>query len=68
MLEKFKEFKIQKSKRPAVKGGVQSGQPGASSFIQIRGRTSINGNTEPLFVIDGVIVDEDNFRKGELLQ
>lgn len=41
---------------------VQSGQPGASGFIQIRGTTSINGNTEPLFVIDGVIVDEDNFR------
>ena len=41
---------------------TQSGQPGASGFIQLRGRTSINGNTEPLFVIDGVIVDEDNFR------
>jgi len=41
---------------------VQSGQPGASGFIQLRGRTSINGNTEPLFIIDGIPVDEDNFR------
>ncbi len=41
---------------------TQSGQPGASAFIQIRGRSSINGNNEPLFMIDGIPVDEDNFR------
>ena len=39
-----------------------SGQPGASSFITIRGRSSINGQVEPLFVIDGIPVDEDTFR------
>ena len=39
-----------------------SGQPGANSTITIRGIGSINGNTEPLFVIDGIPVDEDNFR------
>jgi len=39
-----------------------SGQPGANSLVQIRGVTSINGNTEPLFLMDGVPINEDNFR------
>lgn len=39
-----------------------SGQPGANSTVNLRGINSINGNTEPLFIIDGVPVDEDNFR------
>jgi len=39
-----------------------SGQPGANSTVNLRGVTSINGNTEPLFIIDGTPVDEDNFR------
>ena len=39
-----------------------SGQPGANSTVNLRGVTSINGNTEPLFIIDGAPVDEDNFR------
>lgn len=39
-----------------------SGQPGADSTIILRGVGSINGNIEPLFVIDGIPVDEDGFR------
>ncbi len=41
---------------------TQSGQPGGNSQVNLRGVTSINGNTEPLFIIDGTPVDEDNFR------
>ena len=41
---------------------TSSGQPGASGTVILRGRNSINGNVEPLFIIDGVPVDEDNFR------
>tara|TARA_B100000963_G_scaffold174670_1_gene151955 strand:- start:5945 stop:9034 length:3090 start_codon:yes stop_codon:yes gene_type:complete len=33
-----------------------SGEPGAPSTIRIRGMSSINGNNQPLFVIDGFIV------------
>ncbi len=33
-----------------------SGQPGSTGAIIIRGQTSINGETAPLWVIDGVIV------------
>jgi TonB-linked SusC/RagA family outer membrane protein len=32
------------------------GQPGAVGKIIIRGRTTVNGSTDPLWVIDGVIV------------
>ena len=39
-----------------------SGQPGANSEVIIRGVGSINGNIEPLFIIDGIPVDRDNFR------
>ncbi|WP_417368108.1 SusC/RagA family TonB-linked outer membrane protein [Flavobacterium beibuense] len=42
--------------------GTGSGQPGADSTIILRGVGTINGNVEPLFVIDGVPVDEDGFR------
>jgi len=34
-----------------------SGEPGATKFIRIRGQNTIEGNTEPLFVIDGIPVD-----------
>lgn len=41
--------------------GVQiqanSGTPGASSAIRIRGINSLNATSQPIFVIDGVIVD-----------
>jgi TonB-linked SusC/RagA family outer membrane protein len=42
--------------------GTGSGQPGANSTIILRGIGSINGNIEPLFIVDGVPVDEDRFR------
>merc|ERR1711959_659077 len=38
------------------------GQPGASSTVVIRGIGSINGSIEPLYVIDGVPQNGDNFR------
>lgn len=41
---------------------TNSGQPGANSTVNLRGVGSINGNTEPLFVMDGSPIDEDNFR------
>jgi len=43
--------------------GVQvsaiSGAPGAATTIRIRGGNSIEGNNEPLWVIDGIIVGSD---------
>lgn len=42
------------AKAPNVIVTQQSGEPGASSSIQIRGRTTVNGPSAPLFVVDGV--------------
>ncbi|PKA98529.1 TonB-linked SusC/RagA family outer membrane protein [Flavobacteriaceae bacterium MAR_2009_75] len=37
-----------------------TGQPGGSSNVQIRGVGSINGLTQPLYVLDGVVINTDN--------
>lgn len=48
--------------------GVQitnsSGAAGASSFMTIRGTASITGNNQPLFVIDGVPIDNSQLTSG----
>lgn len=45
--------------------GVQitavSGQPGADSQIRIRGISSINASSEPLYVVDGIAVNSGNW-------
>ncbi|WP_266367977.1 SusC/RagA family TonB-linked outer membrane protein [Tellurirhabdus rosea] len=48
--------------------GVQitgsNGAPGASSRILIRGASSIGSNNQPLFVVDGVPIDNGNYGSG----
>jgi TonB-linked SusC/RagA family outer membrane protein len=36
---------------------ANSAEPGATSSIRIRGTNSLTGNTEPLYVVDGIIID-----------
>ena len=36
---------------------ANSGTPGASTSIRIRGINSLNATNQPIFVIDGVVVD-----------
>jgi len=48
-------------KAPNVTVLQQSGDPGAGSFINIRGVNSILGPNQPLFVIDGVPMDNSAF-------
>ncbi|MBQ2857913.1 MAG: TonB-dependent receptor [Bacteroidaceae bacterium] len=43
-------------KVPGVYVAPGSGQPGAGGAVVIRGQASLNGSTQPLWVIDGVIV------------
>lgn len=45
------------AKAPGVIVSSSSGEPGSSSFIQIRGQKSIEGTSQPLFVVDGIPVD-----------
>ncbi len=47
------------SKIAGVTVGSSSGSPGASANIRVRGSTSINGTNSPLFVIDGVPIDNN---------
>jgi TonB-linked SusC/RagA family outer membrane protein len=49
--------------RGAIPGVVvtqSSGRPGATSSVRIRGGNSITAGNEPLYVIDGVLVYNDN--------
>lgn len=39
-----------------------SGQPGSKSTVLIRGISTLTGNTDPLYVIDGLPSNGDNFR------
>lgn len=42
---------------PGVQVAMQSGQPGSSATIRIRGIGSINSSSEPLYVVDGMPYD-----------
>ncbi len=44
------------SKAPGVYVNSGSGQPGSTGKIVIRGKATVNGGTDPLWVIDGVLV------------
>lgn len=43
--------------------GTGSGQPGGDTSIVIRGIGSVNDNNEPLYIVDGMPVDEEGLRK-----
>jgi len=41
-----------------------SGAPGGGLQVQLRGVTTINGSTDPLYIVDGVIVSNDAIASG----
>ncbi|MFN2563806.1 MAG: SusC/RagA family TonB-linked outer membrane protein [Gemmatimonadaceae bacterium] len=45
------------AKAPNVEVRTQSGEPGSSAYIKIRGATSIVGTNQPLFVVDNQPID-----------
>jgi len=51
-------------KVPGATISMNSGAPGGGGQIQIRGVTSILGNGQPLFVVDGVIISNDAVSDG----
>lgn len=51
-------------KIPGVQVLNNSGLPGGSSTIRIRGASSIRAGNQPLFVIDGVPIDNNSARPG----
>ncbi len=47
-------------KAAGVNIGATSGDPGSGSNIQIRGTSSLGGSSQPLIVVDGVPLNNDN--------
>ncbi|MDN3491941.1 SusC/RagA family TonB-linked outer membrane protein [Winogradskyella bathintestinalis] len=43
-----------------------SGAPGGGLSVKLRGITSINGNSQPLYIIDGVYIDNSSIASGGL--
>jgi TonB-dependent starch-binding outer membrane protein SusC len=39
-----------------------SGQPGSAASVTIRGKTSVLGSTEPLYIVDGIQINAADFR------
>ena len=50
---------------PGLRIVPNSGEPGASASIRVRGEQSISGTNNPIFVIDGVISTNINFLNSE---
>lgn len=55
-------------KAPNVEVTSQSGEPGASSYIRIRGGRSFNNTGQPLVVVDGQPIDNSTIATGDPTQ
>src|SRR6476469_6285765 len=53
------------AKAPGVEVTAQAGDPGAGSSIIIRGLKTIQGDGQPLFVIDGQPIDNSSLKTGD---
>lgn len=53
---------ILQGKSPGLLVTAGSGQPGASARVQIRGASSITGGNAPLFIVDGMPVENGVFQ------
>jgi len=63
-ITKAKETNVINSLQGRISGAqitASSGAVGASSRIVIRGVSSLSGNNQPLFVVDGIPIDNANF-------
>jgi TonB-linked SusC/RagA family outer membrane protein len=55
------------AKAPNISVVQQSGEPGASSSIRIRGAKTITGTGQPLFVVDGMPIDNSTRATGTIV-
>ena len=49
-------------KAPGILIQSQSGQPGSASTVTIRGKGSVLGSTDPLYILDGVQITSSDFQ------
>ena len=59
----FSPDKMLQGRLPGVAVMNMSSTPGAAPKIRIRGSSSITGNREPVWVVDGIILEE-NYEPG----
>lgn len=48
---------------PGVNININSGQPGANQSVRIRGLNSLAAGTDPLYVVDGMIINAGNLAR-----
>jgi len=51
-------------KAPNVEVASSGGEPGSSSYIRIRGARTLSGQSQPLFVVDGIPIDNSSTSTG----
>ncbi len=59
-LENMPVFRVENSMQGRIAGvqvAVNSGQPGSAAQVRIRGVSSIGANTDPIYVVDGVVIN-----------
>lgn len=60
----FSSFdKMMQGKVPGLQSVSATGQPGGAQTLRIRGVSSITGGNDPLYVVDGVIVNSGDFSR-----
>ena len=68
-LENIQSADINDKIQGAVPGlliSSNAGVPGGSSFIRLRGATSISAANTPIYIVDGVFVNTDNMQRTDL--
>ncbi len=68
-LVEAREINVANSLKGKVAGvfvNSSSGGPGGSSFVQIRGSSSLSGKNQPLYVVDGIPISNDNLNQTNL--
>lgn len=50
--------------KPGVTVSANSGAPGGGMSVKFRGVSTINGASQPLYVVDGVIISNDEIQSG----
>ena len=48
------------AKAPNVQVSQSSGEPGSSSYIRMRGMRTVNSSAQPLFIVDGLPIDNSS--------
>jgi TonB-dependent starch-binding outer membrane protein SusC len=66
-LNRVPQQNVESALQGKVPGAVitsNSGAPGGGIQLQLRGTNTINGNYQPLYVVDGIIVNNSSFGNG----